>query len=65
MNKPRSSRISKKQLERAAEIAKAQGVRVTVGKFTFEPAGENAANDVDDEEARRIQAQIDAMGRGR
>lgn len=56
----RTGRISKKDREEGARLAKELGVRVTIGKFTFDPPG--AANDTDNDEASRIQRQLDSMG---
>lgn len=56
---PRVGRISKKDREEGARLAKELGVRVTIGKFTFDPPGA-AANDSD--EAKRVQDRLDAMG---
>lgn len=55
----RTSRVSKKDRDEAARIAKEHGVTVSVGKFTIGPPGA-AANDADDE-GKRVQAQLDAM----
>ena len=52
-----TQRVSKKDKEEAARIALEKGVKVTVGKFTFEPPNAAAgANDADD-----IQRKLDAM----
>lgn len=62
--RPRPGRVHKKDREEAARLAKELGVRVTVGKFTFDPPGA-AANDATDDEGARIQRQLDSMGGGK
>lgn len=54
----RPHRVTRKKLEAAAELAKSQGVRVSIGDFVIDPP--DAAKSADDE-ARRAQAKIDAM----
>lgn len=57
--KPRKPRVSKKDREEALRLALAHGVKVTVGKFTFEPPNAAAgANDADE-----IQRKLDAMAK--
>jgi hypothetical protein len=52
-------RVSKKDREEAARIAKEHGVRVTIGKFTIDGRDGTAAND---DEGQRVQDKLDAMG---